>query len=242
MRIEQIGDCTLYLADCREILLTLTDYDVMITDPPYLFQATGGGIGARRDYIKTIEAKDINDGFDFSLLPIDKSWACFCSKRQLIELLKIAENQKNKKWTLLTWNKPDPTPLCGGNYLPDTEYLVHCHVVGGIYGSYSDKSRFIVCSNESGKSVAHPTAKPLPVMNKIIATASARAQTILDPFMGSGTTGVACVKMGRKFIGIEREESYFNIACKRIEDAYRQGDLFVENPILRAETPLLPGM
>lgn len=239
MREEIIGDCRLILADCMDVLPTLTDYDVMITDPPYLFQATGGGIGARRDYIKTIEAKDINDGFDFSLLPLDKSWACFCSKRQLVELLQIANNQIKKKWSLITWNKPDPTPLCGGNYLPDTEYLVHSHVTGGIYGAYADKSRFIVCSNESGKSVPHPTAKPLPVMQKIVSTASAPAQTILDPFMGSGTTGVACVKLGRKFIGIEREPEYFEIACKRIREAYAQPDMFVEPPKQMKQDTLL---
>jgi DNA modification methylase len=228
MRVEQIGDCTLYLADCIDVLPTLGDYDAMITDPPYLFQAQGGGIGARRDYIKFIEKKDINDGFDFNILPPNKSWACFCSKAQIIDLLQTANNQKSKKWALLTWNKPDPTPLCGGNYLPDTEYIVHSHVPGGIYGDYADKARFIVCTNEGGKSIAHPTAKPIAVMRKIIATASTRGHTVLDPFMGSGTTGVACVKMGRKFIGIEREPEYFEIAVKRIREAYAQPDMFIE--------------
>ena len=73
----------------------------------------------------------------------------------------------------------------------------------------------------------HPTQKPVGVM-KWCLTFTPDAQTILDPFMGSGTTGVAAVQMGSKFIGIEREEKYFQIACKRIEDAQRQGDFFVE--------------
>ena len=74
----------------------------------------------------------------------------------------------------------------------------------------------------------HPTQKPLKLMKWCIEQAKGNPETILDPFMGSGTTGVAAVQMGRSFIGIEREEKYFQIACKRIEDAQRQGDFFVE--------------
>ena len=73
----------------------------------------------------------------------------------------------------------------------------------------------------------HPTQKPIKLMKWTISHLPEGSNTILDPFMGSGTTGVAAVQMGRKFIGIEREERYFDIACKRIEDAQRQGDLFV---------------
>ena len=73
----------------------------------------------------------------------------------------------------------------------------------------------------------HPTQKPLPLMKWCLGFLP-DAQTILDPFMGSGTTGVAAVQMGRDFIGIEREERYFEIACRRIEQAQRQGDLFIE--------------
>ncbi len=75
----------------------------------------------------------------------------------------------------------------------------------------------------------HPTQKPVGVMEWCL-THIPDAQTILDPFMGSGTTGVACAKLGRKFIGIEIEPKYFDIACKRIDEAYKQGDFFVESP------------
>ena len=76
----------------------------------------------------------------------------------------------------------------------------------------------------------HPTVKPVQLISALVETSTRRCQTILDPFMGSGTTGVACAKMGRKFIGIELEPKYFDIACKRIEEAYRQPDLFIEKP------------
>ena len=83
----------------------------------------------------------------------------------------------------------------------------------------------------------HPTQKPVELMEWCI-TQVGNARSILDPFMGSGTTGVAAVQMGRKFIGIEREERYFQIACKRIEDAQRQVDMFIE-PMKKEEQAAL---
>ena len=84
----------------------------------------------------------------------------------------------------------------------------------------------------------HPTQKPLPLMEWCL-THVPDARIILDPFMGSGTTGVACVKLGRKFIGIEISEDYFDIACKRIEEAYRQPDFFVEPPAPAVQLDML---
>ena len=77
----------------------------------------------------------------------------------------------------------------------------------------------------------HPTQKPLELMKWCIGKLPEPSTIILDPFMGSGTTGVACAKMGRKFIGIEKDARYFDIACKRISDAYKQPDLFVPQPV-----------
>src|SRR5690606_15029615 len=87
---------------------------------------------------------------------------------------------------------------------------------------------------EQGIERHHPTQKPVALMSWCL-THIPNAKTILDPFMGSGTTGVACVKAGRKFIGIEREPSYFDIACERIRKAYAQPDMFVE--ATKAEQP-----
>jgi site-specific DNA-methyltransferase (adenine-specific)/modification methylase len=81
--------------------------------------------------------------------------------------------------------------------------------------------------NADGGARLHPTQKPVSVMRQAIQWAANDAATILDPFMGSGTTGVAAVQMGRKFIGIERDEGYFDIACRRIEQAQRQADMFI---------------
>jgi len=132
---------------------------------------------------------------------------------------KLIEYAKNGRWMLITWNKTNPTPLCGGNYLPDTEYIIHKFKSGNLYGDCKEKHRWILLPATQDKQ--HPNEKPVKVMEKVCINSSDKGQTVLDPFMGSGTTGVACAKLDRKFIGIEIEEKYFDIACKRIETAYR---------------------
>ncbi len=117
--------------------------------------------------------------------------------------------------------------MANKHYQPDTEIYVHAwnrHFAP--VGTLPQKRRYIIANGGQDTSIDHPTVKPLGVMLKIVANVA--GQTILDPFMGSGTTGVAAVQMGRSFIGIEREERYFDIACKRIEDAQRQSDLFID--------------
>lgn len=94
-------------------------------------------------------------------------------------------------------------------------------------GELPQKRRYILANGGQDTSIDHPTVKPLQVMHKIIANVA--GQAICDPFMGSGSTGVAALVAQRDFIGIERNERYFAIACKRIEDAQRQGDLFMES-------------
>jgi DNA modification methylase len=202
---------TLYHGDCREVVPGLGRFDLLLTDPPYELQATGGGIGAARKYLADIDGR-IDSGFDMSLLDVFENWVVFCSKRQLVRLLQKAES---KVWSLVTWNKPNPTPLCAGNYLPDTEYIVHAYKSGRLFGEYNDKSRFIVHPSEHTE-FNHPTVKPIAVVAKMIRLGTQSGETILDPFAGSGTTGRAAKDLGRKCVLIEREERYCEIAAKRM--------------------------
>jgi site-specific DNA-methyltransferase (adenine-specific) len=202
---------TIYHGDCREIVPQLGRFDLCLTDPPYELDATGGGIGSRRKYLADINGH-IDSGFDDSILDYCESWMCFCSKRQLPDLLLKA---RRKVWGLITWNKPNPTPLCAGNYLPDTEYIVHSYQSGRLFGEYQDKSRFIVHPIEKND-FNHPSVKPLAVVNKLVRLGTQGGETILDPFAGSGTTGRAAKDLGRKAVLIEREEKYCEIAAKRM--------------------------
>ena len=219
---QEFAGATLYLGDCAGLLpavLAKNKVDALISDPPYVLGASGAALGAGRKYLQDIK-NHIDTGFDVNLLDNFENWFVFCTKAQLVDLFAQAERQ-NLRWQLLTWNKKNPTPLTCNNYLPDTEYMVHAfkkHV-------WESKTRFVV-GNVEKNPFDHPTVKPLYVMYKAIASASAPGDLVLDPFMGTGSTGVAALQRGRRFIGIEREPKYFDIACQRIEHALAQGQLF----------------
>jgi len=210
----QIGDATLYLGDCKDILPTLPKVDAVITDPPYGINENSKKVASRR---KLATPKDYGD-FDWDKKPPED---------KLIDAIR---------------SKAQWSAFFGGNYftLPPTS----CWLVWDKLntGDFADcelawtnwpkavrriQWRWNGMIRQGNEERFHPTQKPLGVMKWVIDLCP-NADTILDPFMGSGTTGVAAVQMGRKFIGIEREPSYFDIACERIENAYKQGSLFTE--------------
>lgn len=206
---------TIYHGDCREVLPSLPKVDLVLTDPPYVIGAKGCGLAGDRQYLKDITAANLDQGFDVDLLRQFSDWFCFCGKQQLFTFAPLL---KDRSWMLLTWNKPNPTPLTNNNYLPDVEYIFHCWSAGRLFGSYADKSRFMEWPVEQNN-FAHPTVKPLPVVSKCLRLGSQVGDTILDPFMGSGTTLRAAKDLGRKAIGIEINERYCEIAAERL----RQG-------------------
>lgn len=205
MRIETIGDCTLYLADCMDVLPTLGKVDAVVTDPPY-------GIGITKS-----NRLAVSRGMG------GKSWDDKPADDDLIEAIsQIGDkaiiwggNYFNLPPTrcLLVWDKQND-----GRDFADLEMAwTNLDAVARIF-------RMRPMNMDDGK--VHPTQKPIALMKWCISKLQ-DAKTIIDPFMGSGSTGIAAVQMGRQFIGIEQEQSYFDIACKRIEDAQRQGDLFI---------------
>ena len=203
---------TLYCADNAELLAAMPKPDLLLTDPPYEVEMQGGGIGRKREYTHAIKRGGLDIGFDVALLDGYENWICFGSKNQLPKL--IAATGK-RRWALVTWNKPNPTPLVNGNYLPDTEYIVHAFQSGRLYGEYRDRSRYIVWPVEQNE-WAHPTVKPLAVVSKMVRLGSNEGQTILDPYAGTGTTLLAAKLLNRHAIGIEIEEKWCEIAATRL--------------------------
>ena len=212
---EIIGNATLYLGDCAEILPTLGRFDAVVTDPPY---GIGESKGRNKSRGKLAIAKDYgNDDWDNE--PITK---------QAVDLMRNLSN-----WQI----------IFGGNYfeLPPTK----CWLIWDKENGASDFADAELAWTNLNKAVRlkrymwngmlranneprgdHPTQKPVGIMEWVISHLPQDVETIIDPYMGSGTTGVACVNLKKQFVGIEREQKYFDIACKRIEDAQRQQHLF----------------
>jgi len=218
-RVERIGDCELWLGDCREI--DLPREAAIVSDPPYgIGYVRGiGGLGAqdksrRRDYGE-IHGDDA---------PFDPSpWVEFPDVI-LWGANHFASKLPHGRW--FAWNKL-------GSFEPwdsysDVEFAWHNARGKDLIFSLLWKGLAQGDKRDNGLR-GHPTQKPQRLMEWCLDQIP-HAELIIDPFMGSGTTGVACVKLGRRFIGIELEPRYFDIACKRIEAAYRQPDLFVAPP------------
>jgi DNA modification methylase len=217
-RVERIGDATLYLGDCMEILPTLPKVDAVVTDPPY-------GIGAG----------------EMSL----GKWAT--SRMEKMDWDKEAPAADLMALVLAAGAR---VVLFGGNYfgLPATRNYLIWDKGAGFKGRDFAECEMAWCSWDGNARVLaydplargdyrekqHPTQKPVAVMAWAIQHTGSCA-ALLDPFMGSGTTGVAAVQLGRDFIGIEREPKYFDIACRRIEQAYKQRPLFESEPVKAPE-------
>lgn len=217
---KTFGTATLYCGDCKDVLPTLEGVNVIVTDPPYLMDVGSGTQFAKRKYLTEVLESDLNNGFDISVLDSAPEWLCFCAKSQLTILIEYAEG-RDLRWMVRTWCKTNPTPLVNNTYKPDTEYMVH-----GFRGhNYEGKNRFVLGPIVKN-SYDHPTVKPLYVMVDALRCSTHNGDVVLDPFMGTGTTGVACLELGRKFIGIEKDPKHFKIACERIENTHSQGMLW----------------
>lgn len=199
-----IGNATLWLGDCREVLPSIPRVDLILTDPPY-------GLGKRMQG-GTWGAKEHNDGF--------LKWDLEAPHETVGAL--IAMDVPSVIWggnyfsvppsrCWLLWNKINAVPTMADMEMAWTNY---------------DKPAKRLDLPVGRVEFGHPTQKPLALIEWCLDLAPKNTTVVLDPFMGSGTTGVACANMGKTFYGIEREPKYFDIACKRIEAAHAQGRLF----------------
>jgi len=217
MKVE-IGNATLYMGDCMDILPTLGKVDAVITDPPYGIKRFEKG-SLRFD--KTGEYKN---GIAWDKAPEKAFFDLLLSKGEHSIVWGANNFELPTSEYFLVWDKQQTVSNFASAELAYTNIKIPAKVF-----------RFSIHQhNQIEKN--HPTQKPVDLMAWCINFVP-NAKTILDPFMGSGTTGVAAVQMGRKFIGIEREPKYFEIACKRIEDAQRTFDMFGFNGTSAADLP-----
>jgi site-specific DNA-methyltransferase (adenine-specific) len=234
-RVEVIGDATLYLGDCREMLPTLPKVDAVVTDPPY-----GVNLGKCGDFRGGVHGM-AHEGYAGTYTDTHSEFVA-----DIVPRINMALSRAKRAlvWTgphIHEQAKPD---AIGGVFCPSATGR---HVWGFkqflpvlLYGMSPSLARGTGASNPtaikstevaSEDSRGHPVPKPEGWMMWSVQLASEAGETILDPFMGSGTTGVACMRLNRRFIGIEIHEPYFDIACRRIEAEHRRPRLALPDPV-----------
>lgn len=226
-RREIIGDAELWLADCAEMLPSLDRGCSVVTDNPYGMDwntdSTRFSGGLAENNRHRGQGRDDWGDIGGDAEPFDPApWLEF---RDTVLWGANHFFQRLPVGRVLLWIKK-PTHLLG-TFLSDFEvgWATGGHGCFAHYRQFPPPSR---AAENDGRAVGHPTQKPVSLMTWCIAEFARGPQAVLDPYMGSGTTGVAAMRLGRRFVGIEREPAYFDVACRRIEEAYRQPRLFQE--------------
>lgn len=226
-RIEQIGNATLYLGDCRDVLTRLPKVNAVITDPPYSDNThkmaktnKGKGHGTKLVTFGALADEDFVACVR-QWLTVTEGWCvATCDYRHARLAYDLPEFVR-----LGAWVKPNPMPQISGDRPGqgfETVLIMHA---GGVKKAWNRGGGSGVWTVPVCDGAEVPTQKPLGLIKAFVSDFTYHSQTVLDPFMGSGTTGIACMDLGRRFIGVEASPAHFDIACRRIEDAQRQGRL-----------------
>lgn len=249
-RLELADGIELWRADFQEILPFSVDYaDHVITDPPYeadmhelhanvKLRRTDGG-SQRRD-LDFESIAELRDPFLDNVRRLNKGWLLAFCNVEGVAAWKAAILRRDLKFkTTCIWNKPDSTPKLNGQG-PALGYecitTTWCGTGHARWNGGGRRGMFTHYTNNPERDGRHTTEKPISLMLELVTLFSDPGQIILDPFMGSGTTGVACVKSGRKFIGIEKDPKHFEVAAERIRHALSQADMFVSIPKPKQES------
>lgn len=244
MREEQFDDARLILGDCLEVIPTLSPVSHVITDPPFearmhalhaafKLRRTDGG-PQRRD-LTFDSIANVREPFLDKIKLLNQGWLlAFCNVEGVGEWQAAILARDMKFKTTCIWNKPDSTPKLNGQG-PALSY--ECFVTawcGPGYARWNGGGRrgvFTHSTNPTTRHGLHPTEKPLTLMAEIVSLFTNPDETILDPFAGTASCGVAALTLGRKYIGIEQNPVYFEAACERLERASKQPRLFREPPM-----------
>lgn len=212
--------------------------DLILIDPPYLIPTM------RKDKIcknKLSERKNqiidsienFISGFDYKIFDYFKSLQnkvnmfIFCNKALLFDLIRYFK--EDYLFEILIWHKTNASPMINNTFLPDIEYILYVRDRGVmLQGDYSVRNKvFNLCTNQADKKkYGHPTIKPVEILNNLILVSTKENDLVLDCFMGSGSTGVACKKCNRKFIGIEKDLKFYEIAKNRLIAEYNKISIF----------------
>ena len=234
-RKEIIGGCTLYQGDAMEIMPTLDKCDLCVSDVPYKL-TTGGrsksnktmsGIFASHNYandgqlvMATVPFSEMMTAI-YGVLKDDADCYIMSNDKNAFQLWGAALDAGFKFHNLLSWDKITPTP--NRWYMKHIEFTLYLWK-GAAKTINHPESKQQLRGGERNQS-DHPTEKPVDLMFEYVRNSSGAGDVVIDPFMGGGTTGVACLRSGRKFVGIELDEAHFETALNRIQSAY-------DNPVM----------
>lgn len=231
--MERIGDAVLYLGDCREVLPTLSGVDVVITDPPYAANTheqaktnKGKGYGVKLVTFAALTDEDFRGVVSACLAAADGWVVMTCDYRHAALFYDAPEFVR-----LGAWVKPNPMPQISGDRPGqgfEAVLILHSGRRRKAWARGGGAGVWTVPTHGGGSEV--PTQKPLALASAFVADFTTPGELVCDPFTGSGTTGVAAVTLGRRFVGIEAEPKHFDVACRRLEVAARQPRLFQEPP------------
>lgn len=243
-RVEVIGAARLYLGDCLDVMPQCARVQHVITDPPYEAEAHAKGrrlLGEQKDGRRTVEmaALDFNAISELERTEASAKMVALCSgwlltfcQAEAVAAWRDAHAAAGARYMrAMVWVKPDGAPQFTGDR-PGMGYeSIVASWCGGGRSAWNGGGRrgvFTHPHRDSNQPKDHMTQKPIRLMRELVGLFTSPGDAVLDPYMGSGTTGVACIECGREFVGIERDVRHFDTACRRIEQAYKQLSLALE--------------
>lgn len=224
---------SLYNDDCLNVLKEIKSksVDLIVTDPPYQIDNTQ--VGNNSEFAKSFQnvnnelvKSNMTKGFDVAILDelvrVMKNINLYvwCNKKQIMMYLNYFVVEHKCNFDIIIWNKTNAVPTFFNKYLTDKEYCLYFKKGGYCKPINYEKAKTVYyqpLNVKDKKLYGHPTIKPLNIISNLIENSSKENDIVLDPFMGSGTTGVACKNLNRKFIGVELDKTYFEMAKERIE-------------------------
>jgi len=240
-RVEHLAEgVTLYLGDCTQLMVDLEPVDHVIGDPPYEKEAhrsdrrvmrKDGLVAGALSFEQIGEDNRVNVARE--AVRLSQGWVIFFCQAEGVAPWRDALEAAGAKYKApMVWIKPDGMPQFNGQGPGMGFESMVAAWAGAGRSSWNGGGRHGVFTFPKGEGVpnVHETQKPLRLMSSLVSLFTKPGDLVLDPYMGSATTGVACIKSGRRFIGIERDERYFDICCRRIDETLKQGDIFTEAP------------
>lgn len=233
----QIESIELWNGDCLELMKDIQDnsIDLVITDPPYKLNKTTGSMtsssksdrwqGNLRAGDKTANITNVIQFSEwlpevYRVLKENSHCYIWVNDKNLVDLCNEAEKVGFRLHNILVWKKNNCTP--NRWYMKNCEFIVFLHKGKSFPIKNLGDAQLFECDNINGKDKLHPTQKPIAYLERLILNSSDELDTVLDPFMGSGSTGVACLNTGRKFIGIELDTTYYEITKNRIMELEKE--------------------